>query len=336
MTLCFGIVLAMLIDALIGWPTKLHRAIGHPATWIGALVTLEGRSLNSAGASEGALRLKGLLMAVLVVALIAAPFVALDQIALPQGALAVWGEVLLTAVLIWPFLSTRWLWRQGSAAEAALTRGDLEEAAAQIDALGGDKPGSEDEAGLTRSSLEGLAAGTSNRVVGPVFWALLLGPAGAAGYTAVLILDRLVGARVNGHQHFGFGASAINDVVTSLPARLAGFFLCLVGSRSLTAFETMVRDRKKHPHPNAGWTEAALAGQLDCRLAGPREAVDGRAKGEWLNEDAPDPLPDAISSTLVMIRRVAVMVAFMLVIGGAIFGFGPEAFTWIREAMTET
>jgi adenosylcobinamide-phosphate synthase len=46
----------------------------------------------------------------------------------------------------------------------------------------------------------------------------------------------------------------------------------------------MLRDAGKHASPNAGWTEAAMAGVLGLRLAGPI-AYDGvRHEKPWIGD----------------------------------------------------
>ena len=46
--------LAMLIDAVIGWPARLYAWIGHPVTWIGAVISGCDRRLNREGGPAGA------------------------------------------------------------------------------------------------------------------------------------------------------------------------------------------------------------------------------------------------------------------------------------------
>ena len=35
-------LLALAVDAVLGWPSPIHAWIGHPVTWIGALIAALG------------------------------------------------------------------------------------------------------------------------------------------------------------------------------------------------------------------------------------------------------------------------------------------------------
>ena len=63
-------LLALLIELAFGYPERLSRAIGHPVTWMGRLVSSLDRRLNRNGAdpvarrSAGAMTMLALLLAV--------------------------------------------------------------------------------------------------------------------------------------------------------------------------------------------------------------------------------------------------------------------------------
>ena len=47
-------LVAMALDLAIGWPDALFRRIGHPVTWLGALISGLERAPESGGAGGGA------------------------------------------------------------------------------------------------------------------------------------------------------------------------------------------------------------------------------------------------------------------------------------------
>ena len=63
MSFAASLLVAMLIEAVVGWPDRLHRIIGHPVTWLGHLVIWLDRSLNREDGSDFSRRITGLIAA---------------------------------------------------------------------------------------------------------------------------------------------------------------------------------------------------------------------------------------------------------------------------------
>ena len=62
------LALAMLADAVFGYPGWVFRRIGHPVTWIGAFIGLADRHLNREGSRALIRKLAGVLTAVCITA----------------------------------------------------------------------------------------------------------------------------------------------------------------------------------------------------------------------------------------------------------------------------
>ena len=62
---------ALIIEAALGYPARLYAWIGHPVTWIGALIGWLDRRLNRESTSFAARRLAGLFAVALLLALFA-------------------------------------------------------------------------------------------------------------------------------------------------------------------------------------------------------------------------------------------------------------------------
>ena len=85
----------------------------------------------------------------------------------------------------------------------------------------------------------------------------------------------MIGHRDERHAAFGWAAARLDDLVNLPASRLAALFL--VAAAALTpaasareAAGAVRRDAAGHRSPNAGWPEAAMAGALGLKLAGPR------------------------------------------------------------------
>ncbi len=285
---------AVALDLAFGWPGALYRRIGHPVTWIGALIAgLDGRLNGGKGR-----RAKGVSAALGVIGLTAG-LAGLAQAALPGG----WPGILLGGVLAWPFVAIRSMHEHVAAVARPLAAGDVPGARGAVAMIVGRNPEALDAPAVARAALESLAENTSDGIVAPLFWGLVAGLPGIAGYKAINTLDSMIGHRTPRHEAFGWAAARIDDVANLIPARLTGALFAAVSGRPRAALACMVRDARRHRSPNAGWPEAAMAGALGLRLSGPRIYADRIADEPWLNPDAPDPTPADLGRGLALYRR---------------------------------
>ncbi len=302
-------IVALAIDALIGWPRQLYALVGHPVTWIGALIGAFDRWINLDGGDERARRIAGVVTA-LVVTGAAAEAAWLAHWVLPEG----WPGVLLSGVLAWPLVAMRSLREHVEAVARPLAAGDLGTARRAVAMIVGRDPESLDREGVARATLESLAENTSDGIVAPIFWGAIFGLPGIAAYKAINTLDSMIGHRTERYAAFGWASARIDDVANLIPARLTGLLFALVSTRPRESLATMWRDAGHHRSPNAGWPEAALAGALDVRLSGPRIYGDRVADEPWVNPGAADPVPEDIGRGLRLFQFVMLAMTLALAI----------------------
>ncbi|WP_280494955.1 cobalamin biosynthesis protein [Nocardia farcinica] len=182
------------------------------------------------------------------------------------------GGVAATALATWTALGGRSLARTGRAMARRLESGDVDGARALLPSLCGRDPAVLDADGLARAALESIAENTSDAAVGPLVWGAIAGVPGLLGYRAINTLDAMIGYRDERYRRFGWAAARTDDVANLLPARLTGLLTAalapVVGGRPRAVLRAWRRDAGKHPSPNAGVAEAAMAGALGVRLGG--------------------------------------------------------------------
>lgn len=273
------LLLALAIDAAIGDPPRLYRAIAHPVALIGIMIGALDHRLNDPSVSERRRYRRGLLSTILVVVSAAAM-----AWGLAWAARQISGGWVIEAMLASTLIAFRGLYDAVGAVAHGLDDG-VERARAAVRHIVGRDPESLDGAGIARAAVESLGENFSDGVVAPVFWYAVLGLPGLAAYKAINTLDSMIGYRDARYLWFGRGAARLDDMVNYLPARLAGVLLCLAaGSKSAAAFRIMRRDASRHRSPNAGWPEAALAGALGLALAGPRQYASGAVEDAWIGD----------------------------------------------------
>jgi adenosylcobinamide-phosphate synthase len=309
------LVVAFGLEALLGWPDALHRAIRHPVVWIGALISLLERHLNSPARSDLLRRLAGI--AALVVLLVAVWYI----VSLARNAihtlLPAYGWI-LEAVLAASLLASRNLWNHVIAVARGLEQDGLEGGRAAVAMIVGRDPESLDEAGVSRAAIESLAENFSDGVVAPAFWLAVGGLPGIALYKAINTADSMIGHKSERYRAFGWAAARLDDLVNLPASRLSALLLVLAaallpGASAGNAFAAVERDAGKHRSPNAGWPEAAMAGALGLKLAGPRRYAEGLVEDHWMGDGRAD-------ATAADIRRALNLyaAAAMLLFGAAL------------------
>lgn len=309
-----AMLVALLVDAAMGWPGPLFRLIGHPVTWIGRLIDRLDQWLNIEETDPLLRRLAGVVAALAVVGLCVEIAVIVTSL-LPDG----WTGVVIEGLLAWPLLASRSLNDHVAAVARPLAQGDLDGARQAVAMIVGRDPAELDSAGVARAAMESLSENASDGVVAPWFWGMVFGLPGIVGYKAINTLDSMIGHRTPRHEAFGWASARIDDVANLIPARLTGLLLAAVSGLSSGRWReglaTMARDARHHRSPNAGWPEAAMAGVLGVRLSGPRVYADRVAEEPWVNGAAPDPAPADLMRGLGLYRAmVALLVGLTAVL----------------------
>ncbi|MGO9059946.1 MAG: adenosylcobinamide-phosphate synthase CbiB, partial [Candidatus Binataceae bacterium] len=154
----------------------------------------------------------------------------------------------------------------------ALERDDLPAARAAMPALVGRDPASLDREGMVRATIESVAENSSDGIVAPLFYLFVGGPAAALAYKAINTLDSMIGHTDSRYLYFGRFAARMDDLANLVPARLSAACLvaaaAILGQRPMEALRVCRADARRHPSPNAGFPEAAIAGALGVQLGG--------------------------------------------------------------------
>jgi adenosylcobinamide-phosphate synthase len=260
--------LVLIVEGIAGYPDALFRAIGHPVTWIGALIARMDRALNRESDPFARRRACG------VVAVLVLLTVVLGVAVPVQILLWTWWGIPLLILLMASLPAQRSLHDHVSAVADELEKG-LEDGRRAVSMIVGRNTSVLDEAGVARAAIESLAENFSDGVTAPVFWMAVAGLPGAATYKAINTADSMIGHRTPRHEAFGWAAARLDDLVNLPAARLTALWIVLAalvtpGASAGVAIRAVRRDARHHRSPNAGWPEAAMAGALGLKLNGPR------------------------------------------------------------------
>jgi adenosylcobinamide-phosphate synthase len=299
--------IALLVEALVGYPDWLVQSIGHPVTWMGRLIGLLDDTLNDERLSPASRRAAGIASLLIVIGITtgAAYVVERGLFWLPLG-------VLFAALPASTLLAQRSLHAHVEQVATALEREGLAAGRRAVAHIVGRDTQALDEAAVARAAIESLAENFSDGVVAPALWLAAGGLAGAAVYKAINTADSMIGHRTRRHEAFGWAAARLDDLVNLPASRLSALLLIAAAATTsrraaAEAWPAVMRDASRHRSPNAGYPEAAMAGALGLALAGPRvyagieieDAIMGRGRRAATAAD--------IRKALALFRRADVM-----------------------------
>ena len=274
--------------------------------------------LNRPGRSFAEGRALGALALILSLAPVALAAIAATALLAPRG---VFGFAIL-ALLAASLPAQRSLDAHVRAVADGLERG-LDEGRRAVAMVVGRNPNALDAAGVARAAIESLAENFSDGVVAPVFWTALGGLTGGALYKAVNTADSMIGHRDSRYAAFGWAAARLDDLVNLPASRLAALWLILAagltpGASAHQATRAVGRDAASHRSPNAGWPEAAMAGALGLKLAGPRVYGDTLVEDAFMGQGRRDANAADIRRALSLYRLACVIEAMVLALAAVI------------------
>jgi adenosylcobinamide-phosphate synthase len=299
-----GVAAALLLDAIFGEPPEaLHPTVGMGR----AISAFERRAL--APKDPRARYLAGIILALSLPALVYVPVRKLLDLA-PRHL-----RWVFEAVLISTSLSMRGLAEAAGAVERGLRAGDLERARASASEMVGRDTAGRPVPEIARAAVESVAENTSDGVVAPMLYGLLLGAPGALAYRAVNTLDSMVGYRTYPYAELGWASARLDDLANLAPARITVLLVAAVSGCPLRTLETARRYGPLTRSPNAGWAEAAFAGALGSRLGGPNAYGGVVREGPVLGDGRPAG-PEEIGRSVRLMRRCCAAFAVAAFLAG--------------------
>ncbi|HEX8807707.1 MAG TPA: adenosylcobinamide-phosphate synthase CbiB, partial [Xanthobacteraceae bacterium] len=213
-------LLALLIEAMAGYPDRLVRSIGHPVIWMGSLIAALERRWNRETAAPALRRTLGTVAVVLLVGIVGAAAFIIERglLMLPFGLIGV-------GVIASTLIAQRTLHQHVARVADALDNAGLAGGREAVSHIVGRDTKALDEAGVARAAIESLAENFSDAVVAPVFWMIIAGLPGAAIYKAVNTADSMIGHRTARFQAFGWPAARFDDLLNLPASRLSALLI---------------------------------------------------------------------------------------------------------------
>ncbi len=291
---------ALMVEALLGYPDRLHRRIPHPVVWVGRLIGGLDKAWNRGSALMQ--RWSGIATILILIALPATVGLALEF------TLTGWLGMALLIVIATTGLAQRSLYLHVREVLLPLKNGDVIEARKALSMIVGRDTDDLDEQAIAAAATESLAESLCDGIVAPAIWFLIAGLPGLFVFKAISTADSQIGHLDARYRHFGWAAARADDVMNFVPARIAGCLICVAAPGG---WRVMLRDARKHLSPNAGWSEAAMAGALAVQMGG-----GASYEGEWIARqtlgDGRRPKPADLAAALTIYVRACLLLWVMV------------------------
>lgn len=298
--LSLSALIALILDAALGWPRALYRRIGHPVGAFATLLSSSDRAWNAPHHSFARRRMAGVLTLLLLLIFTLAICHALMLLA--DHLLGRW-SFLMIALLAWPALAQHSLYTHTKKVADALDHGGLDAGRHAVGQICGRDVRVLDEHGVARAAIESLAESLSDGIIAPLFWFLLGGLPALWAYKAINTADSMIGHKDRRYAAFGWAAARMDDIANIIPARISALLICLCQRHIGRSLSITWRYHAHHASPNSGWPEAAMAGALGLRLAGPTQ-YDGETYAKpWIGEGRTNASSTDIRRALHIILR---------------------------------
>lgn len=315
------LAIALVVEGYFGRLGLIFKVIPHPVSIMGNAIRFLERKLNRDKRSPTDRAVRGAISVLFIVVMAGVVGWGVAWLSLNLQ----WGWAVETALIV-VLLAGRDLFDKASDVMKALEEKNIESAKTALSHIVGRDTRQLDEHGMARATIESMAENFSDGVMAPVFWYVLFGFPGILIYKAVNTMDSEIGYLSERYRAFGMAAARTDDILNLAPARLSGLIISLAAfmapkTNPWTAFKTMLRDAGKHPSPNAGWPEAAMAGALGISLGGPRKYAHTTLDAQWIGEGSAKATVSHIKKALY-IYVITMLLTVLLVATIAMYRLG--------------
>lgn len=307
------LLIASMLDAICGDP----RWLPHPIRMMGQCIAWLDHQVRMICRCGTSLRFAGICLAgglpILAYCIGAVMIEEAERV-------AAWLGSVLSIGLASMMLAARDLWDHVRAVNGPLAVGDLPAARRAVAMIVGRDAAELSESEVARATVETIAESAADGVIAPLFYLTIGGAPLALAYKAVNTLDSMIGHQDERYADFGWASARLDDLVNWIPARLAAVLL-IVGAGLITrqpeqirnGWQVFRRDRSKHPSPNSGSPEAAMAGILGVKLGGTNFYGGVAQDRPVLGQEGRDAKPIDIMSAARLMVAASVLGVFIAV-----------------------
>ena len=306
-----SILLAYILDKILADP----RWFPHPVVFMGKLISFLEKLIRKVAKTPKALKIWGLVLWLGTVLTTYAITYILIKITF---SLNFYLGFTIQTVLIWTGIAKQTLANEAKKVYDFVKGKKLQQARKQVGYLVGRDTSKLTYEEITRATVKTVAENTIDGVTAPLMYAMIGGAPLMMAYKAINTLDSMVGYMNDDYRDLGFFSAKIDDIANFIPARVSviGFIFgaAIKGYDYQEVRRIVMRDKRNHKSPNAGYPESAMAGALGIQLGGSNiyfgKVVEKPTIGDKLREIEAD---DILRSSQIM-KKTSDTMLFMYVL----------------------
>lgn len=293
MNLIIIILAAVLIDILFGeLPSRIH-----PVVLVGKLINYLIRSLNNHNT-----KFTGFIITILTLII---PLIIIYTL-LDLSKFNYYIYLLVAAVILSTTFAIRSLITSVKKIEEDLNE-DIEKAKHSISYLVSRETSDLEESDIISAAIETLTENITDSITAPLIYTFIFGILGAVFYRVVNTLDAMMGYKTPKYINTGWFPAKLDDLLNYVPARITGFLMVMAAwilrMNWKNSYKIMVKDARKTPSPNSGYTMAAAAGALEIQL---------EKKGVYQLGEQIHPLRIETISKTILLTKVTVLIFLII------------------------
>lgn len=293
MTILFVIVAAVIIDLLFG---ELPSSI-HPVVLMGKSISILKKKLSKYNN-----KLTGIILTLLIITI----FVTLFFFILKISEYNYYLYLLVSALLLSTTFAINSLIKSVDMVKQDLID-DIDDAKNSISYLVSRNTSNLTESEIISAGIETLTENITDSITAPLIYTYIFGVLGAVAYRVVNTLDAMVGYKTPENINIGWFPAKLDDVLNYFPARITGLIIVfaawILKMDWKNSYKTMMRDARKTPSPNSGYTMAATAGALGIQL---------EKKGVYILGDNINPLKIETITETIYLTKLTVLIFLIL------------------------
>lgn len=287
------IITAVLIDILFG---ELPSSI-HPVVMMGKTITLLKNFLKKYNN-----KITGILITIAVLII----FVSIFSLIIEIAKINYFVYLLLSAFLLSTTFAIKSLLNSVMQVKIDLDT-DLNRAKNSISYLVSRNTSNLTETEVISAAIETLTENITDSVIAPLIYTFIFGILGGVSYRVINTLDAMVGYKNPENINIGWFPARLDDLLNYIPARITGFLIVIAAlilrmdwKRS---YKIMMRDARKPPSPNSGYSMAAAAGALNIQL---------KKQDCYVLGDDIKPLTTETISETILLTKITILLFLML------------------------